>query len=66
VISEYWTRTAFPHRQGGIDPDIDMILNLCLPVAPKIDLHRTAPIVLAGTHMEETRRSHELPTEKKR
>jgi hypothetical protein len=52
VISEY--------------PDIDMILNLCLPVAPKIDLHRTAPIVLAGTHMEETRRSHELPTEKKR
>jgi hypothetical protein len=52
--------------RDGFDPDIDRILNLCLPTVPEIDPDRTAPTELAGTFVGVAGRSRGLSTEKPR
>ena len=46
--------------------NIDMVLNLCLPIVPENDPHRTVPTELSGIFVEIASQSHGLSVEKLR
>jgi len=65
AITEY-QRCLTGSSVKAVPPNTDRVLNLCLPITPEIDPHRTAPTGLPGLSVVIASQNHGLSMEKQR